>query len=343
MEAKKEYYIIKGIKGVLKNIFLHRTFRTPLFVHWTLTYRCDSQCKYCGVWKIKNEELDLKSIFLIIEQFAQLGTIAFSLSGGEPLLREDLKDIVDFMVDRKIFVNINSNGTLVPRRIKDLKNVNRIKLSLDGPKEVHDYLRGKGAFEALCKAIDACRENGIKFILNTVISRYNLNYLGYILEFANKLNTGVIFQPATLGLLAMNEEKILTIPDLLSYRKAIDWLIIKKNEKLCSQVILNSETVLRYLSYWPNITRIPCKAGIFFCHIDSDGALYPCNWWRSGLRKDEVHLEAVKEPKFFYKMNPPCCNQCWCDLAEANFLFSFNLETIINVLQNPNFFSRIES
>ena len=331
---QKAYYITKGLKGILKNILLFRGLRIPLFVHWSLTYKCNSQCKYCGVWRLENKELDLKSIFFIIDCFWRLGTIGFSLSGGEPLLRDDIKDIIDFIAKKKIFVTINSNGRLVPKKINDLKNVNRVKLSFDGPEEIHNQLRGDDSFETLCKATDALRENNIKFVFNTVISKYNLNHIDYILEFAHRLNTGVIFQPPTIGLLAINKERNLTVPDVNLYRKALDSLIAKKKSRIYFKVILNSLSSLHYLYNWPNITKIPCKAGIFFCHIDSDGTPYPCNWWRSGEEKRQFYQRDIKNiANFFYEMISPRCNQCWCELSDINFLFSLNMESIINMLR----------
>jgi len=94
--------------------------RFPLAVGWNITYRCNLQCKYCGWWENRASELNTKDIIGLIKELAFLGTKFISFSGGEPLLREDLGDIIDFCKMKGIYVSINSNGTLVKEKIKNI-------------------------------------------------------------------------------------------------------------------------------------------------------------------------------------------------------------------------------
>lgn len=89
---------LKNAASVLSAIcqarILHR--RIPLVVSWTVTYRCNSRCRYCDLPNRAGDELELPQIYSIIEILARRGCRFFSLTGGEPLLRQDIGMIVDF-------------------------------------------------------------------------------------------------------------------------------------------------------------------------------------------------------------------------------------------------------
>ena len=88
-------------RKVLQAIIFKKRF--PLLATWNITYRCNLQCKYCGV--IRNysriEKLNSASIFNIAEKLTDAGVKFINFTGGEPLLREDLKDIVGFCKSKK--------------------------------------------------------------------------------------------------------------------------------------------------------------------------------------------------------------------------------------------------
>ena len=70
---------------------------------------------------------------------------------------------------------MNSNGTLVPDCIDNIRELDFLKLSLDGPKSVHDLLRGKGSYEKVIKAADVCHREKIKFGFACTLTKYNIN------------------------------------------------------------------------------------------------------------------------------------------------------------------------
>lgn len=126
---------------------------------------------------------------------------------GEPLLREDIGVILDCCHKKNISTSMNSNGSFVPRRINEISTLHLPGISLDGPKEVHDYIRGKGSFRGAIEAITIARDKGIKLRLLTVLSQCNLQAIDFLLEKAVEFDAPLIFQPAT-ELLLGGDEKI---------------------------------------------------------------------------------------------------------------------------------------
>ena len=93
------------------------------------------------------KELTTSEVYSVIEGLKELGTRRIHFCGGESLLREDFPAIVDYCSSKSIETGFISNGALIPRYAKYLKNLTLLKVSLDGPAIVHDKLRGAGAYE----------------------------------------------------------------------------------------------------------------------------------------------------------------------------------------------------
>ncbi len=126
--------------------------RYPLIVTWPITNRCNLRCRYCEEWKKAGDEMSTEEIKELITELKELGTVRISLSGGEPLVREDIGEIIDFIKENDMSVVLTSNGTLVPEKIEEIKNADVVKLSIEGEKAIHDRIRGEGSFENVIKA-----------------------------------------------------------------------------------------------------------------------------------------------------------------------------------------------
>ncbi len=76
--------------------------KTPLEVMYRITTRCNLRCKYCGIWRQKPKEMNTEQIKTAIKEFADAGTINWAFTGGEPLLRRDLGELINFANDKGI-------------------------------------------------------------------------------------------------------------------------------------------------------------------------------------------------------------------------------------------------
>ncbi len=315
---------------VLKAIIFKK--RLPLVVGWRITEKCNLRCKYCGCFEEDHEEVDVASIFKIIEELCNLGTKFISFSGGEPLLREDLPEIINFCKSKKIYVSINSNGTLLKEMIGKIKGIGNIQISLDGPRHINDAIRGLGVHDKVIEAIEICKKENIKVNIVTVISKYNISHIPYVLEVADKHNIGVYFQPADkYGSCDSSKDIVSEIPDEIDYKACISFLINEKKNK--NKVINSSLAGLKHLYNWPKPKKIFCLLSLIFCSIEPNGKIFICDNFPD-YKKFLVSLDSQFKKSFDSLSLPHSCHQCWtASLVELNLSGSFNLSSIFEIIK----------
>ena len=135
-----------SIHRLLKALLKIKTCeKFPVEVLQTITARCNLNCRYC-IYPMIKSEMTTQQIKRAIKEFAEEGTLSWTISGGEPLLRTDLKEIIMFAKDCGISrVKVLTNGLLFKQKLETLKKADEIAFSLDGPKEIHDKIRGKNS------------------------------------------------------------------------------------------------------------------------------------------------------------------------------------------------------
>lgn len=204
--------------------------RLPLFVSWSLTNRCPYKCQYCSNWKMICQELTLPEIFAIIDDLARSGTRYVSFTGGEPFLKEGIADILNKATKKGMVVNLNSSGFGVKENKETLKNIKSLTLTFDGPKDIHNYVRGdEAAYDRVVGAILEAKKAGLKVRLYTVLGKHNKDHIDAILQAANKFNCFVTFQPATSIKLRGQEKNNMVLSEKESF-DVLKYLIYKKKE-----------------------------------------------------------------------------------------------------------------
>ncbi|MFH1061641.1 MAG: radical SAM protein [Candidatus Omnitrophota bacterium] len=301
--------------------------RVPLAVRWQLTNRCTLRCRYCNVWKTHCDELDFDTVAKGIDALAKLGTKRISYSGGDVLLRDDFEKILKHTSLRKIYSEMNSNGVMVKEKIKLLKYLDFIKLSLDGPEDSHDFLRGNGSYRKVMQAADACVTEGIKFGFTTTLTKYNIDKLDEILKIAKYYNTIVAFQPLKKlyrGLENIDE----LIPDEGYFKKAIDGLISKKLSG--NKNIRNSLLGLRHVYNCPKYKKLKCYAGWIFCIINPDGQMCACD--RISYDRELPNITSLSVKEALARLPEVHCNGCgFCGSLELNYLMSFKTKVLASI------------
>ena len=123
--------------------------RTPVAVAWLITGRCNLNCCYCK-WKDErqSDELDTAAVKRLIDQMKAAGVRLISFTGGEPLVRGDMGEIIRYVKSHGLVCKLNSNGMLVQQRLDDLRPLDLLQISVDGPPQVQDQLRGAGTRRA---------------------------------------------------------------------------------------------------------------------------------------------------------------------------------------------------
>lgn len=317
---------IASVISILKLKMLGK--KTPIAVRFQLTNRCDHRCHYCNVWKTKSNELSTDEVLSLLRELKDMGTKRISFSGGEPLLRNDIGKIINYCKDLRISPSMNSRGAGIEKKIVDIKKLDLLKVSIDGPEQIHDYLSGrKGAFKQSLRAVEISQKNGIKVTLTTTMTKYNIEHLDFVRELAKKYNTVVAFQP--LKRLSRGVREMEDIyPERKKYRNAIEKLIEIKKQG--NGHMRNSLIGLKHIYHWPDYPHLECSAGKLFCIIETNGDLYPCD--RINYKTELPNCVELGFRKAFENLPQVNCSGCgFCGSLELNFLMGLRFGTISTV------------
>jgi len=163
--------------------------RKPIVV-WNITRNCNLKCVHCyndsGAGKAC-DELSTVQAKAVIDDLAGFGVPSLLFSGGEPLLRPDLFELIEHTVGRGLRAVISTNGTLITSALAQRANqlgVSYVGISLDGIGPTNDRFRGvPGAFERAVKGIRNCQDAGVRVGLRLTLTRRNVEDLDGLFDF----------------------------------------------------------------------------------------------------------------------------------------------------------------
>lgn len=316
------------------NIMIARYFKRPprylpillLFV----TDRCNLRCRMCGVCNRANssqgDELTTEEYHRLLSSAAQkLGTTLISISGGEPLLRNDIFDIIRFATEAGLAVHICTNGVLLTtERAMKLREagVAAVSISLDSPDaSQHDFLRGQGTFASTVEAIALLRKTApkIQVGINYLITRLNYHCMNEMVDLAETLDVQQIkFAPIHTNLLhrfkakSEFEELYFTPDELDDLQKAITGL--KKRIKKCSLSTTSAAFYDGIVPFYRAPRPFTCYAGYAVCAIGPYGNVTPCCDMDSPFSVKDRPLEEIWQDPAFHVLRlraVHCSTPCW--------------------------------
>jgi MoaA/NifB/PqqE/SkfB family radical SAM enzyme len=328
---------LSGCRALLNHYVLRRP--VPLSLVLVTNTTCNYQCSYCKIWARTDPELSTGQIESIIDQAARLGTVRLGLTGGEPLLRDDIGHIMSFARSRGLYVSLNTNGSLVEQRAQDLQGLDLLTLSFDGSEAAHDRSKKKGAYGHVLNAIAFARRSNIAVSTTTTLTRDNLGEVDFIVQTARERGFKAAFQllhhpPAAAG------DADFLLPPEAEYRGCLKKLIALKDAY--PQAILNTRRYFEILLAWPDYAqavlekspcRTACTAGELYCHIDVNGDVYPCHQ----LLKTFTPPNVLQMPLAAALASLPqrSCALCLAgDYLEYNLLFSLQPSAVMNAVKN---------
>lgn len=160
----------------------------PPVVIWNLLRRCNLTCKHCyatSADSVFRDELDTAEALRVIDDLHAAGVRVLILSGGEPMLRDDLFELSDHARRLGFFVALSTNGTLINEDTIErvaAAHYDYVGISIDGLEQTHDEFRQlEGSFRTSMKAIRLCRQRGIRVGLRTTLTRHNFEQLPQLL------------------------------------------------------------------------------------------------------------------------------------------------------------------
>lgn len=303
----------------------------PLWLLAELTYRCPLHCAFCSNpvdYMRHREELSTAEWLRVLEQGRAAGAVQLGLSGGEPLLREDLEEIVAHAHKLGYYVNLITSGVgLTDKRARALKEagLDHIQLSFqDSSRELNDFLSSTRTFELKSKVARIIKEHGWPMVLNCVMHRFNLPHVGRIIAMAEAMGAEFLELANTqyYGWAWINRDALMPTPEDLADAEA---LVDHHRARLAGRMRI----------FWVSPDYVDAKPkacmngwGSVFLVVAPDGLALPCHSARMlpGITFPSVREMPVKEiwydsPAFRrYRgddwMQPPCRS---CDNRGRDF------------------------
>ena len=169
----------------------------PLRVMFELTYNCNFKCKHCYMppaykEKYKNRELKTQEVFSILKQLKDMGCFYLGFTGGEPFLRPDIMDILDYAKQCGFTIIIYTNGSLITEKIADgLARLNPNKVDITIPalsEEAFERITGaSGARDRVFGAIKFLRRKGVSLGFKSCVLRDNISEIDKMVGFVKSL------------------------------------------------------------------------------------------------------------------------------------------------------------
>jgi MoaA/NifB/PqqE/SkfB family radical SAM enzyme len=348
--------------GVFGRIVGYKMFRSlgwprmlPLNLTVGLTYRCNSKCKTCNIWR--RESSNELSAGEFDEVFRKIGgAYWFTLSGGEPFLRNDIVEICRSVHDncKPGIINIPTNGLLcdvIPGRVKEILEVCPdsqivVNVSMDGIGEQHDEIRGvRGNFERAMKTYKALRSldcGNFELGIHSVISVFNVHEIPLIHEKLRELNPDSYITEIAEERVELDTVGTNITPSLEDYTRAIDYLSeVVKGRKWTRTSKLTQSFRLEYYKLVKRALKekrqvIPCYAGFASAQIAPDGDVWSCCIRAEpmgNLRKVDYDFRKIWFGDKAAKLRKSIkAGKCYCPLANASYTNMLcNLKTLTKV------------
>jgi heme b synthase len=311
---------------------------TPKWIAWEITRRCNLKCIHCR----SSSEIEVKGhpdfstqeAFRIMDDIASYAKPVIVLSGGEPLLRNDVFEIAGYGTEKGLRMCLATNGTLVTDEICEKikgSGVRIVSLSLDGSVEtVHDNFRNqKGAFAGTIHAAQLFKKHDIEFIINSSFTKRNQEDIPKTYKLAKELGASAWYMfmivPTGRGEEIMNE--LISKED---YEEILEWHYqMEKGEKgmlvrpTCAphyyRVVLQkskeegTKFERRTLKFSTGGAK-GCIAGQLIALINVDGDVLPCSYFPKSAGNIKVqsfkdiweHSELFKELRDFKRYKGKC-------------------------------------
>jgi mycofactocin biosynthetic radical S-adenosylmethionine protein MftC len=254
-----------------------RGLAAPICLTWELTYACNLSCVHClsSSGRRDPDELSTTECKALIDEFARMQVFYVNIGGGEPTVRPDFWELVDYAVEHGVGVKFSTNGVKitpeVAQRLARSEYVD-VQISLDGATEqVNDAVRGPGSYRTAIRAMRALADAGfLRFKLSVVVTRQNAGQLDDFAALADEFGAQLRLtrlRPAGRGASVWPELR----PTPEQGRAVYDWLVSH------GENVLTGDSFFHLGGYGQALPGLNmCGAGRVVCLIDPVGDVYAC-------------------------------------------------------------------
>jgi mycofactocin radical SAM maturase len=294
----------------------------PICLTWELTYACNLACVHClsSSGQRDERELNTEQAKAVIDELRDLQVFYINIGGGEPMVRRDFFEIVEYSVANGIGVKFSTNGAFIDKkkaeRLTALDYLD-IQISLDGTTAlVNDAVRGEGSFTTAITAMDNLKAAGFgQFKISVVITRHNVDQLDDFKALADSYGAQLRItrlRPAGRGADTWNELH----PTNDQQRQIYNWLLAHGEDVLTGDSFFHLNALGDESLPGLNL----CGAGRVVCLIDPIGDVYACPFvihdqFKAGNLLDTGGFTKVwRESDLFTELREPqsagACTSC---------------------------------
>lgn len=278
---------------------MHQSHDNLRLVAWETTRRCNLKCVHCRALAqdcAAPGELSTERARALFDEIALLGKPIVILTGGEPLLREDIFELADYGTSLGFRMVMAPNGTLLngvtAGKLKDC-GIQRISISLDSAVAVrHDKFRGvKGAFSRTLHGVSAAMAAGLPFQINSTITKHNLAEIEDLYRLALELGAAA-FHVFLLVPVGRGKDLAQDAITPAEYEHTLNWLYDMQRQspieikptcapqyyRILRQRARADGLTVDFATFGPAAMTRGCLGGTGFCFVSATGQVQPCGF-----------------------------------------------------------------
>jgi mycofactocin biosynthetic radical S-adenosylmethionine protein MftC len=293
----------------------------PICLTWELTYACNLACVHClsSSGQRDDRELTTDEAKAVIDELNRLQVFYINIGGGEPMIRRDFLELVDYAISKNVGVKFSTNGAFIDaekaKRFAAMDYLD-IQISLDGvDAATNDAVRGVGSYDTAIRAMEHLKAaNFGPFKISIVVTRHNVDQLDEFKALADYYGAQLRvtrLRPSGRGTESWHDLH----PTNAQQRQIYNWLLAHGENVLTGDSFFHLNALGESL---PGLNM--CGAGRIVCLIDPIGDVYACPFvlhdqFKAGSVRDEGGFASVwKESELFLSLREPesagACSAC---------------------------------
>ena len=293
----------------------------PICLTWELTYACNLACVHClsSSGRRDPRELTTAECKGVIDELQRMQVFYVNIGGGEPTVRKDFWELVDYATEHQVGVKFSTNGSRIDAEVaKKLaaSDYVDVQISLDGATaDVNDYVRGPGSYDTAMTAMGHLKDAGFAgFKLSVVCTRQNIGQLDEFKAIADHYGAQLRLtrlRPSGRG--ADTWDELHPLPG--QQKELYDWLVAHGED------VLTGDSFFHLAAHGDALPGLNlCGAGRVVCLIDPIGDVYACpfaihdEFLAGNVRSDGGFQTVWRESELFLELREPqsagACNSC---------------------------------
>ncbi|NYE18147.1 mycofactocin radical SAM maturase [Microbacterium immunditiarum] len=294
---------------------------SPICLTWELTYACNLSCVHClsSSGRRDPRELTTEECKAVIDELERMQVFYVNIGGGEPTVRPDFWELVEYATSHHVGVKFSTNGVKITPDVATMLAANDyvdVQISLDGATaEVNDYIRGPRSYETAMRAMQNLADAGMKnFKLSVVCTRTNIPQLDEFKAIADRYGAQLRLtrlRPSGRGADVWDELH----PTAQQQRELYDWLVAN------GENVLTGDSFFHLSAYGQALPGLNlCGAGRVVCLIDPVGDVYACpfaihdEFLAGNIRQPGGFERVWRESELFTRLRQPqsggACSSC---------------------------------